>query len=397
MYLDLPSAIMVQQYALSIKQPWATLLVHGLKTIEVRSWRTARRGRVLIHAARIPDERPEAWSRVPPQLQQAARQVGGVLGSAVLTDCRAYRSLEAFCADRSRHLNEPSWFRPPLLYGFTFTNPTPLPFVPCPGQTRFFLAEGPAAAEGPQRAEAGGPRLMVSVRGAAEVEAALAGGAALIDVKEPLRGSLGRADDAVITEVARAVRGRAPVSAALGEWRQPGAQDWPSSLPALSFLKWGLAGCGGMYLWKPLLRAVARNLTGRQPGVAVAAAAYADWRQARAPQPDEVCAFACEQGVGAFLLDTWAKDGKTLLDWVSSQEVAGWCARCRAAGVPVALAGSLGPEQIQALLPARPTWFAVRGAACAGGRRDAPIDASRVRRLAELMADGVTMARRENG
>ena len=32
-------------YALSVKQPWATLLVHGLKTIEVRAWPTARRGR----------------------------------------------------------------------------------------------------------------------------------------------------------------------------------------------------------------------------------------------------------------------------------------------------------------------------------------------------------------
>src|SRR5204863_2700985 len=38
-------------YALSLKQPWAALLVHGRKSVEVRSWPTARRGRVLIHAA----------------------------------------------------------------------------------------------------------------------------------------------------------------------------------------------------------------------------------------------------------------------------------------------------------------------------------------------------------
>ena len=30
-------------YALSIKQPWAALLVHGLKTMEIRSWPTAHR------------------------------------------------------------------------------------------------------------------------------------------------------------------------------------------------------------------------------------------------------------------------------------------------------------------------------------------------------------------
>src|SRR5207245_2747235 len=30
------------RYALSLKQPWATLLVHGLKSIEVRRWSTPR-------------------------------------------------------------------------------------------------------------------------------------------------------------------------------------------------------------------------------------------------------------------------------------------------------------------------------------------------------------------
>src|SRR5262245_61764820 len=45
-------------FALSVKQPWASLLVHGLKTIEVRRWPTARRGRRrgarLHRCARVP-------------------------------------------------------------------------------------------------------------------------------------------------------------------------------------------------------------------------------------------------------------------------------------------------------------------------------------------------------
>ena len=60
-------------YALSLKQPWAALLVHGRKTIEVRRWATKRRGPVLIHAARVPDPRPEAWAQLPPELREAAR------------------------------------------------------------------------------------------------------------------------------------------------------------------------------------------------------------------------------------------------------------------------------------------------------------------------------------
>src|SRR2546429_246491 len=79
------------------------------------------------------------------------------------------------------------------------------------------------------------------------------------------------------------------------------------------------------------------------------AAAYADWQRAGAPAPAEVCAFACDQHWGAFLLDTWGKDGTTLLDWLPAAEVAVLCQRCRRAGVPVALAGSLGAPQIRAL------------------------------------------------
>src|SRR5205823_7843310 len=93
-----------RQYALSLKQPWATLLVYGRKTIEVRRWPTARRGPVLIHAARVPDPRQEAWSLLPAELQQAAQLVGGIVGAGELTGCIPYRTLETFHADRSRHL-----------------------------------------------------------------------------------------------------------------------------------------------------------------------------------------------------------------------------------------------------------------------------------------------------
>lgn len=39
--------------ALSIKQPWASLIAHGIKDIENRTWRTNFRGRIYIHASGI--------------------------------------------------------------------------------------------------------------------------------------------------------------------------------------------------------------------------------------------------------------------------------------------------------------------------------------------------------
>ena len=125
------------RYALSFKQPWAALLAHGLKSIEVRAWPTARRGPILIHAARVPDPRPEAWAHVTDAVRSDAELLGGVIGAAVLTDCRAYRTASEFVADQDLHLNAPDWFKP-VLYGFTFTHVERLPFRRYPGWMRFF-------------------------------------------------------------------------------------------------------------------------------------------------------------------------------------------------------------------------------------------------------------------
>ncbi len=128
-------------YALSLKQPWATLLAHGLKSIEVRKWPTARRGRVLIHAARVSDLRPDAWQHIPPELREQAQVMGGIIGAADLLDCVTYRTVEAFTADQLRHLNDPAWFAPPVLYGFVFANMQSVPFRRYPGWMRFFAVK----------------------------------------------------------------------------------------------------------------------------------------------------------------------------------------------------------------------------------------------------------------
>jgi hypothetical protein len=132
---------MPKQYALSLKQPWAALLVSGRKTIEVRRWPTARRGPILIHAARVSDERPEAWAHVDAELQPLARQCGGILGWAELFNCIPYRSLEPFVADCASHLNDPAWYAPPVLYGFAFRDPHLVTFRAYPGWMRFFPVE----------------------------------------------------------------------------------------------------------------------------------------------------------------------------------------------------------------------------------------------------------------
>ena len=52
------------QMALSIRQPFAEFILRGLKTIEYRSLRTKRRGRVYIYASKIPGDDAAAWAEI---------------------------------------------------------------------------------------------------------------------------------------------------------------------------------------------------------------------------------------------------------------------------------------------------------------------------------------------
>jgi len=230
--------------------------------------------------------------------------------------------------------------------------------------------------------------LLVSVRSLEEAKAAFESGAALIDVKEPAHGSLGHANSGVIEEIVAYLAGRRPVSAAMGEL-QPDhcGTDWQSvpHVAGLRFLKWGLANCRGGATWRQELLH-RRNICQKEnAGSDVVAVAYADWRRSRSPTPEEVCRFACDHACGAFLIDTWCKDGRALLDWLSVNEIDNLVSQCRQAGVRAALAGSLRLPEITLLQPIDPDWFAVRGAVCRRGERDQAIDEDRIRSLVQVL------------
>ena len=227
-------------------------------------------------------------------------------------------------------------------------------------------------------------QLLVSVRSADEALTALAGGAALIDVKEPARGSLGRADTLVMMEIAKAINRRRPVSAALGEWA-----DGSRTIPDvdLKYVKWGLAGCRRAPAWRRDLANLLKLQRRPQPVLV----AYADWQCAQAPPLEEVFALAMDHPGSVMLLDTHCKDANTknkrptLLDWLPASDVVDLCCRARAAQVKIALAGSLGFDEIRTLKSASPNWFAVRGAVCSAGERRAEVQVEKVSQLVELL------------
>ncbi len=122
--------------ALSIRQPWAWLILHAGKDIENRCWPTKFRGRFLIHAAKGCTMREfmdasdfvhdllirEGTGRK--HLMPGPKEIdrGGIVGEAEIVDCvRASKS---------------PWYMGD--WGFVIRNAKPLPFTACKGALGFF-------------------------------------------------------------------------------------------------------------------------------------------------------------------------------------------------------------------------------------------------------------------
>lgn len=69
---------------LTIRQPWATLIMQGDKRFEFRSWQTKYRGELLIHAGKDIDK--EAVKRLEKYLPKDL-PLGKILGKVMLVDC----------------------------------------------------------------------------------------------------------------------------------------------------------------------------------------------------------------------------------------------------------------------------------------------------------------------
>lgn len=114
--------------AISIRQPWAWLIVNGHKDIENRSWRTKYRGQVLVHASQ-----GVKWSDYNAAHAIACRlgikmpcrwefETGGIVGVTTITDCVEQSESPWFFGEK----------------GFVLADSRPLPFVQMKGRLSFF-------------------------------------------------------------------------------------------------------------------------------------------------------------------------------------------------------------------------------------------------------------------
>ncbi len=129
---------LVSARVISIRQPWAGLVLAGKKRIELRTWKQSLRGPVLLHAGKKPSKNQNAWALITPEIEPLTQLRGGIIGALKIVGIRHYPNTDAFIADQKYHGCGLSDWKPKGYYGYLLQDATQLPFESLPGQLFFF-------------------------------------------------------------------------------------------------------------------------------------------------------------------------------------------------------------------------------------------------------------------
>lgn len=217
-------------------------------------------------------------------------------------------------------------------------------------------------------------RMLACVTGPDEAEIALAGGADIIELKNPVQS-------AVMPEVIRAtvaaIGGRGPSSAV--------AADLPMQPGLLAATVNEIAACGVDYVKLGLLpggdaAACIRDLAGIAARVKLMAVFFAD------ASPDlSLLPLLGQSGFAGAMIDTHCKRAGRLLDHFTLSGLRAFVEDCHAARLIAGLAGSLETPDIPRLLVLAPDLLGFRGALCGTDGRAEALDPGRVQAVRGLI------------
>jgi dihydroneopterin aldolase len=231
--------------------------------------------------------------------------------------------------------------------------------------------------------------LLASVTEPAEAEIALAGGADIIDLKDPAKGALGALTPAAVRATVSAIAGRRPVSAVIGDLpMEPDAIAAAAELMAetgVDYIKIGLFPGDGRQACIRALSPLARRTK-------IVGVMFAD------DEPDvALLPLMAECGFSGAMLDTARKGEGRLLDHADMGTLGEFVRACRAHALLAGLAGSLEAPDVPRLLLLAPDYLGFRGALCAAHDRTMSLDADAVSLIRGLIPPDLRSAVERSG
>lgn len=235
-------------------------------------------------------------------------------------------------------------------------------------------------------------KVLISPVSQEEAAAVIEGGADIVDIKNTAEGSLGAQFPWVVRRVCDFVHAHGlTASATLG--------DLPFKPGTAALAAYGAASCGADYVKAgmhgpntyqqalEMMTAIRRAIRLAGDEIRVVAAGYADYRRFGGLAPADLVRAARDAECDVVMVDTAIKDGRTLFDAMSMDEIASFVETARDAGLEVALAGSLRFDHAEDLRSLGPDIIGVRGAVCEGPTRESRISAEKTRAFVQLFRE----------
>jgi uncharacterized protein (UPF0264 family) len=233
-------------------------------------------------------------------------------------------------------------------------------------------------------------KLLVSPKNEKEALEAIAGGADIIDVKNPREGPLGANFPWVIRRIRKVTPANIEVSCTLGEMPNlPGSMSLAALGAAtigVNYIKAGLYGLKTPEKAIRLMQNVVKAANDCNSSIKVVTSGYADAERIDTVNPLFVPKIAYEAQADIAMLDTAIKDGKSLFNFLTKPQLLRFVDAAHDYGLRAALAGSLRKADLPVVYALGADVVGIRGAACTQNDRvNGQITKEKVRELVEVV------------
>jgi len=238
-------------------------------------------------------------------------------------------------------------------------------------------------------------KVLISPVSLDEARVVVAGGVDIVDVKNVKEGSLGAQCPWVVKSITDEFAGHDVVcSVAIG--------DLPNKPGTIALAAYGAACCGAGYIKAGMYAATCydeafamsdafvKAVRMGGDGILAVVAGYADYARFGGVNHLDIVRAARDAGADVVMLDTSIKDGKTLRDALTADQISEFIGEAHKAGMITALAGSVKAEDVKFLYDLGADIVGIRGAVCDASDRTLGITEPRVKefvaRVRELAA-----------